>query len=228
MTHTIRQIPRFRHLIFSLLPLVILITGCTRQDGLLPNYKEDDLRERHLMKQQTTLQKLTVIPIGPERNQISPYDTDRIKSFVDGYKLSGLDRLTITYYNSQAAEPAVADQFKSLNETRTTTKSAGTKSGPVEIVLSYTAIQTVLDRNCDGRRTDGGLTFMVPNKTMGCAFTAAFAQQVDQPRDLIEPRQQDKKYYKSTTNDAPASTNSTNASGNSSNNPIEALKSLLN
>jgi pilus biogenesis lipoprotein CpaD len=207
MTHTIRQIPRFRHLIFSLLPLVVMVTGCTSQDGLLPSYKEDDLRERHLMKQQTTLQKLTVIPIGPQRDQINPNDADRITSFVESYKLSGLDRLIITYYNSKAAEPAVAAQLKSLNETRTTTKTAGTKSGPVEIVFSYAAIQTVLDRNCDGRRTDGGLTFMVPNKTMGCAFTAAFAQQVAEPRDLVEPRQQDKKYYKSTIIDTTNSTN---------------------
>jgi len=121
MTHTIRQIPRFRHLFFSLLPLVIMVTGCTSQDGLLPSYQEDDLRERHLMKQQTTLQKLTVIPIGPQRDQINPNDADRITSFVESYKLSGLDRLIITYYNSKAAEPAVAAQLKSLNETRTTT-----------------------------------------------------------------------------------------------------------
>ena len=228
MTHTLKQPSRGKYLLISLLPLMILTTGCTRPEGLLPNYKEDDLRERHLMKQQATLQKLTVIPIGPQRDQISPNDSDRITSFVEGYKLSGLDRLTITYSNSQAAEPAIAAQLKSLNEIRTTTKSAGTKSGPVEIVFSYTAIQTVLDRNCDGRRTDGGQTFMVPNKTMGCAFTAAFAQQVDQPRDLVEPRQQDKKYYKSTITDTPAPTNSNTTNGNSNNNPIEAIKSILN
>jgi type IV pilus biogenesis protein CpaD/CtpE len=42
---------------------------------------------------------------------------------------------------------------------------------------------------------------------MGCAFTAAFAQQVAEPRDLVEPRQQDKKYYKSTIIDTTNSTN---------------------
>ena len=205
MTQSISQASRVRPLLFSLLTLVLLTTGCTRQEGLLPNYKEDDLRERHLIKQQSVLQKLTVIPIGPNRNQISPYDTDRITKFVENYKLSGLDQLNITYQNSHAAEPAITALLKSLNETGNTTKPAGSKSGPVEIVFTYIATQTVLDRSCAGTRTDGGQTFMVPNKTIGCAFTSAFAQQVDQPRDLVEPRQRDKKFFNpSKTEPSPA------------------------
>ena len=61
------------------------------RDGT-PNYQEDDLRERHQVKQQVVLNKLSVIPIGSKQNQLSPYDTNRIIGFIENYKLSGLDR----------------------------------------------------------------------------------------------------------------------------------------
>lgn len=227
MTYPRPQSPFSKPFLFSLLALACLTAGCTRQQGVLPNYQEDDIRERHLMKQQSQLQKLSIIPIGPNQDQISPYDTNRIIGFVENYKLSGLDHLTITYHGSKAAEPTIDALLNGLNETRSKTKSAPSKPGSTEIIFSYAAIQTVLDRNCEGSRTDGGMTLMVPNKTMGCAYSVAFAQQVDQPRDLVDPRQQDKKYYLSTIQ--PNTTNNDNSTNsNSSSKATDAIKSLLN
>ena len=204
MTHKSASLTLSKPALASLLLVAVLSTGCTRQQGLLPNYLEDDLRERHVIKQQPMQQRLSVVPIGPGHDRISPNDMDRIKSFVGTYQLSALSSLDITYSGSQAAQPLIANLLKSLDESRVTTRAAGSKSGFNEIVFSYTATQTVLDRNCAGSHSEGGGTLMVPNKTMGCALTTAFAQQIDQPRDLIEPRPLDKKFYtsKQTSNDA--------------------------
>ncbi len=197
MTHKSASLIQSKLSLMGLLLVAILSTGCTRQQGFLPNYLEDDLRERHMIKQQPMQQRLSVIPVGPGQDQISPNDMDRIKSFVGTYQLSALSSLSITYSGSQAAQPVVSRLLKSLDESRFMTKVADSKSGSNEIVFSYAATQTVLDRNCAGTHSEGGLTLMVPNKTMGCAFTTAFAQQIDQPRDLIEPRPRDKKYHTS-------------------------------
>jgi len=228
MTYSLRLTPYCKPGLFILFGLALLMTGCTNQQGILPNYQEDDLRERHQVKQQVVLHKLSVIPIGSKQNQLSPYDTNRIIGFVEKYKLSGLDRLTITYSGSQAAKPMVAALLKNLGETIITTKSNGSKSGPGEIVFSYPATQTVLDRNCEGNRTDEGRTLMVPNKTMGCAYTEAFSRQVDQPRDLIEPRQRDKHYYSAPKTNNTTSTSSNSSSVNSGTNPADIIKSILN
>lgn len=222
------QISQTKPMLYSLLVFALLTTGCTRQQGVLPNYQEDDLRERHLVKQQPVLKKLSVIPVGPKQEQISPYDSDRIASFIQDYKLSGLDHLTITYAGSRSAEPAITALLKNLDEAHNTTKTTKAQTGQVEIIFSYPAIQTVLDRNCEGRRTDGGMTLMVPNKTMGCAYAVAMAQQIDQPRDLVEPRQRDKKYYQSTATSTPATTATNNTSDSVTGNPLNVLKSLFN
>jgi pilus biogenesis lipoprotein CpaD len=222
------RVSKKKPILFILFGLSLLTAGCTRQQGVLPNYQEDDLRERHLIKQQSMLEKLSVIPVGPKQDRINPYDIERITSFVQNYKLSGLDHLTITYVGSRSAEPAITALLKSLDETDSTTKSIGAQGRKIEILFSYTTIQAALDRSCEGRRTDGGITLMVPNKTMGCAYSVALAQQIDQPRDLVEPRQRDKKYYQSTSTSSPATATTSSTSDSAGGSPLNALKSLLN
>lgn len=207
----------------------LLTAGCTKQQGILPNYVEDDLRERHLIKQQARPQKLTVMPVGSNHDQISPSDLPKITRFVEGFQLNGSGYLAIEFAGSKASEPAIMAIMTEMNEKRTTTKTGDTKSGSVAVILSYTSIQSVLDRNCEGTRTEGGQTYMVPNKTMGCSYALAFAQQVENPRDLIEPQPREKVYY---TPKAGYSNTTTTTDKSKSTDPVtnlaEGLKSLLN
>ena len=213
---------------FSLLVIVSLVGGCTRQQGLFPNYQDDDMRERHLMKSKPIQQSLTITPIGPAQDRISPADADRINRFVDQFKLASLSQLTIDYAGSGNARTAVNALVKDLDSSQITTRSETMKSGVVQIVFSYTAVQTVLDKSCDGIRTDGGNTLFVPNKTIGCAYSKAFAQQVNDPRDLIDPRPIEKKYYSSTNNPNGSKSETEDASTTTPNKISDAIKSIIN
>jgi pilus biogenesis lipoprotein CpaD len=179
---------------FALLCLAVMMAGCSASQQARNNYLDDDMRERHVVRPQTVVQHLNVQPIGPQHDRLNQADADRIKAFVQSYQSKGLDDLKISYSGSQAAQPAINALLKKANIHNVAVIS-GSSSGGHEIVLSYSAIQPVLVGDCQGSRTQGGDTFSVPNKTMGCSVTTAFAQQVDNPRDLIEPRAVEKKFY---------------------------------
>lgn len=210
--------------IASLICLGMMLANCTRPQGIFPNGLDDDLRERHLVKQQARTQSLTIVPIGPKQDQISLNDVERITAFVEDYKQSGLDSLKITYAGSHAVQPALAALLGRLGETQTVTSNGKARLGMIEIQLSYTANEAVLDRDCQGRHTDGGMTFMVPNKSMGCAFTLAVAKQINDPRDMSEPHALEKKFNKAGTSNSGTKTSGDTQVADS---PIKGPDSIL-
>ena len=185
------------------------------------------MRERHLVKQQTKIQNLSILPIGPKHDQISQNDLERITAFVGDYKESGLDSLKVTYAGSQAVQPALTALLNKLGESKTVSTNGKARLGMAEVVLSYTAIEAVLDRDCQGRHTDGGMTFMVPNKSIGCAYTLAFAKQINDPRELSEPRALEKKFVKSNSSANGSKTSSETQSSDSSGKGVDSLISAI-